>query len=247
MSLATITTDMELKSYQAIATIIEKNSNLKKVWGNAESMVFGMMMAKELGFSPMLVLSGGIHIINGKFEISARLMNQAIRNRGHKMKVILLTNEICKLWGQRKDTNEEMEVSYHIEEAMRSGLIKEGSAWKKVPQDMLFARAISRLARRLYADCIGNCYVEGELQETIKGVVVESVEVPAIEEMKVEDTIALPNDVNAVRVEEYILESSQQTNKTVSEIKKRVASNIDGFLKSFRQWESKKYPTAEIA
>jgi len=82
------------------------------------------------------------------------------------------------MYGKRKDTGEEMEVTYHIEEAARAGLIKDFSAWKSVPQDMLFARCISRLARRLFADCIGGCYVEGELQETILKETVTAIDVP---------------------------------------------------------------------
>ena len=60
-----------------------------------------------------------------------------------------------------------MSASYRIEEAQKAGLIKAGSGWMKNPQDMLFARAISRLARRIAPDIIGGCYVEGEIQDAL--------------------------------------------------------------------------------
>lgn len=259
MSLTTFTsipTETELKSYQIVATIASNNPHWKKLGGNGKpeevvaTILSVMLLARELGFSPMQAVSGGINNIQGKFEISARLMNQAIRSRGHKMQQRLLTDEICTLWGKRKDTGEEMEVTYHIEEARRSGLIKEGGPWKKIPQDMLFARCISRLARRLYPDCIGSCYIEGELQETILKQSPESIELPRKEEfqaieVETEIVLKLPLEINPVEVDDFIQETATQTKRTFSEIKKRASENLEGFLKMFRQWREKKYPPEE--
>lgn len=249
---SSIPTEAELKSYQIIANIASNNPHWKKLGGNGKpeevvaTILSVMLLARELGFSPMQAVSGGINNIQGKFEISARLMNQAIRSRGHKVQVKILTDDICTIWGQRKDTFENMESTYTLEEARRSGLIKEGGAWKKNPQDMLFARAISRLARRLYPDCIGGCYIEGELQETIQGRAVESIEIPreAIE-MHTEVRLDLPEGVSEERVEMFIQETSQQTKRSVNDIKKRASANFDAFIKMFRQWESKQFPIEE--
>jgi hypothetical protein len=38
----------------------------------------------------------------------------------------------------------------------------------KYPEDMLYNRALSRLARRLFADVIGTSYIEGEIREAIE-------------------------------------------------------------------------------
>jgi hypothetical protein len=252
---SSIPTESELKSYQIIANIAYNNPHWKKLGGNGKpeevvsTILSVMLLARELGFSPMQAVSGGINNIQGKFEISARLMNQAIRSRGHKVQVKLLTDEVCTIWGQRKDTFEEMESTYTLEEARRSGLVKDGGAWKKNPQDMLFARSISRLARRLYPDCIGGCYVEGELQETIQGKSVESIELPKKEEIEMyaEIKLNLPMDVSEERVDMFINETSEQTKRSVSDIKKRASMNFDAFMKMFRQWESKKFPDEEEA
>ena len=50
-----------------------------------------------------------------------------------------------------------------MEEAKRAGLVKQSTPWVTFPRDMLYARALSRLARQLFPDIIGNCYVEGEI------------------------------------------------------------------------------------
>lgn len=256
MTLTTFTslpTEAELNSYQIVAKIASNNPHWKKLGGNGSAdeviatILSVMLLARELGFSPMQAVSGGINNIQGKFEISARLMNQAIRARGHKMQQRVLTDEVCTLWGKRKDTGEEMEVSYHIEEARRSGLVRDGSPWKKTPQDMLFARCISRLARRLYPDCIGSCYIEGELQESILKQSPETIELPKKEEFEVveeEVGLILP-DVNTDHVNEFVTETASQTKRSENDIRKRANGNKEGFLKSFRQWEEKKYPLLE--
>lgn len=255
MSLTTFTslpTETELKSYQIVATIASNNPHWKKLGGNGKpdeivaTILSVMLLARELGFSPMQAVSGGINNIQGKFEISARLMNQAIRARGHKMHQKTLTDEICTLWGKRKDTGEEMEVSYHIEEARRSGLVRDGSPWKKTPQDMLFARCISRLARRLYPDCIGSCYIEGELQESILKQSPPSIDVPKKDEFEIvveaAPMLEIPADVDYQRVQEFIHETAEQTKRSASDIGKRAAENMTGFLDKFKQWQSRKYP-----
>jgi hypothetical protein len=253
---ASVPTESELNSYKIVATIASNNPHWRKLGGNGKpeeviaTILSVMLLARELGFSPMQAVSGGINNIQGKFEISARLMNQAIRNRGHKMHVVTLTDEVCKIRGQRKDTLEEMEVFYNIEEARRSGLIKEGGAWKKNPQDMLFARAISRLARRLYPDCIGGCYIEGELQETIHGKVVESIEIPKNEELDLlsnqkEVDLPLPFGLDESRIDLFIQETADQTKRSISDIKKRAATNMDAFLKVFNQWQEKTFGLKE--
>lgn len=247
--------EAEIKSLQMVATIASNNPHWRKLGGNGKpeeitaTILSVMLLARELGFSPMQAISGGINNIQGKFEISARLMNQAIRNRGHKVQVVELTDELCIIRGQRKDTLEVMDVVYHIEEARRSGLIKDGGAWKKTPQDMLFARAISRLARRMYPDCIGGCYVEGELQETIEGKVMESIEMPKKNELDVvkieEPKLDLPSEVDFSRVEQFIKETADQTKHKIADIKKRASSNMDKFIATFKNWEAKKYPAYE--
>jgi hypothetical protein len=249
-----IPTEDELKSYQFIAKVASSNQSWKKLGGGgSEEQVVAtilsvMLLARELGVSPMQAISGGINNILGKFEISARIMNQLIRKHGHKIQVTMLTNEVCKILGKRRDTGEEMEASYHIEEAARAGLIKEGGGWRKNPQDMLFARTISRLARRLFPDCIGGCYVEGELQETVLKQSVQGFDVPSVDEINVfpEEIeqrcvfeFEIPSDISRVSVENFINESATFSGKSVGSIYKRANQNPEGFLNALRSWEEK--------
>jgi hypothetical protein len=157
----------ELQVYQTIAEQAEASKFYQGLGGRA-GIVSIMLYARELNVPPMLAISGGIHNIQGKIEMSARLINSKIRESGHSMKIIALDEKVCRLWGKRKDTAEELEVSYSLEQAKKAGLVRDGSNWVKNPEDMLFSRAISRLGRRLFPDVIGTAYVEGEVREAIE-------------------------------------------------------------------------------
>lgn len=140
-----------------------------------------MLAAREYGIGPAQALNGGLHIIEGKVELSARIMSALIRRAKHKLEIITSTDQVCTIKGTRNDTGEEHTVSFTIEQAQKAGLIKEKGGWKRTPEDMLYARTISRLARQLFSDVIGIGYIEGEIDgpRAFKG---PSEAFPAIED-----------------------------------------------------------------
>lgn len=149
--------------------VIARNAQNSGLYGNAggESKIFMILLAaRELGIPPMLALNGGIWNIQGKIEISARLMNSMIRRAGHMME-IKSTDKECVIKAKRSDTGEEHTETFTIEMAQRAGLATRDT-WKKYPEDMLYNRCMSRLARRLFPDVIGTAYVEGEIRESIE-------------------------------------------------------------------------------
>jgi hypothetical protein len=244
----------ELQSYKMMAEVAANNPYWKKLGGGGSqdsvvATIFSvMLLAKELGISPMQAISGGINNIQGKFEISARFMNQLIRKHGHQIAIKSITNELCVIWTKRKDTGEEHEEKYHIEEAIRSNLVKEGGPWKKTPSDMLFARCISRLARRIYADCLGGCYVEGELQESIQGKSLSSDEISDLSmvksemEIKLEPTLELtfPEHINSEEAMQFLKECvANSPNSNLEVAKKNASKNMEGFIKAFEKWKQK--------
>jgi hypothetical protein len=156
----------EFQMFQTIAKNAQASGLYKGV--GEESKIFMILLAaRELGVSPMLALNGGIWNIQGKIEISARLMNSLIRRAGHSLEIKECNNKVCILKGKRADNGDTAEASFTIEEAQLAGLSNR-DVWKKYTQDMLYARAMSRLARRLFSDVIGTAYVEGEIRDTIE-------------------------------------------------------------------------------
>lgn len=156
--------------------------------GDASGVMMIMLAARELGIPPMQALNGGINIINGKVEISARMMSALIRKAGHSIKIKESTDALCVLIGKRVDTGETEEVSFSFIDAQKAGLVKAGGGWQKFPKDMCFARALSRLARQLFSDVVGIGYVEGEIKAN-EGVscapeIVE-ISMPTLDEQKI--------------------------------------------------------------
>lgn len=154
----------EMATYQTVAKKAADSKLFDKLGGEAGILSI-MLMARELGIPPMQSIMGGMNVIQGKVEISPRLMNTMIRQAGHKMEIVKCDNKVCEIKGIRSDTKETYVAQYTIEDARAAGLIRGGGGWDKFPSDMLFARCISRLARRLFADVISTAYIEGEISE----------------------------------------------------------------------------------
>lgn len=142
------------------------SSKMYKGIGEKAGVMMVMLAARELGIPPMQALNGGINIIQGKVEISARMMSALIRKAGHQLVVKECTVTHCILVGKRCDTGEVQSSSFSVAEAQLAGLVKPGGGWIKWPKDMCFARALSRLARQLFSDVIGIGYIEGEISQT---------------------------------------------------------------------------------
>lgn len=155
----------EMLVYQAWAKNAVDSQMYRSV-GKESAVMMIMLSAREYGIGPAQALNGGLNIIEGKVELSARMMSALIRRAKHTLKILEDTELKCTIYGKRADTGEEHTITYTIAQAQIAGLIKEKGGWKKVPDDMLFARAMSKLARRLFSDVIGIGYVQGEISDS---------------------------------------------------------------------------------
>ena len=154
----------ELMVYQTWAKNAAESQMYRNV-GKESGIMMIMLAAREYGIGPAQALNGGLHIIEGKVELSARVMSALIRRAKHTLKILESTDEICRIMGTRSDTGETHTVCFTIAMAQKAGLIKEKGGWKRTPEDMLYARCISRLARQLFSDVIGIGYIEGEISD----------------------------------------------------------------------------------
>jgi hypothetical protein len=163
MSKDLIPTQAEITAIEVMAKQAVDSTFVQKLGGFAGAFSIAMY-ARELNVPIMSALFGGFSNIMGKITIAPQLMNAMIRRAGHKLKIDS-NDQRCIVEGTRKDTGEKCEVSFSLEDARKAGLVKASGGWEKYPSDMCFARALSRLARRLFPDVIGMAYVEGELDE----------------------------------------------------------------------------------
>lgn len=163
MSKDLIPTQAEITAIEVMAKQAVESKFIEKLGGFAGAFSIAMY-ARELNVPIMSALFGGFSNIMGKITIAPQLMNAMIRRAGHKLKIDS-NDQRSIIIGTRKDTGETCEVSFSLEDARKAGLIKANGGWEKYPSDMCFARALSRLARRLFPDVIGMAYVEGELED----------------------------------------------------------------------------------
>jgi hypothetical protein len=126
-----------------------------------------VLAGRELGLSAMASLRG-IHMIEGKAALSASLMVALILQRGivEYFEMESGDDKSCTFVALRKGARKEQRITHTIEMAQRAGLVKPNSNWVKVPEDMLAARASSRLARLVAPDVLFGLYTPEELLES---------------------------------------------------------------------------------
>lgn len=141
------------------------------------------------GLDPLEALNGGMYYVNGKVEMSSITMASLIRSKGHSITLGKESNDsICILHGKRKDNGDTWKVSFSIEDAKQAGIYK--GAWIKYPGTMCYNRALSKLARQLFPDVIGNCYVEGEIKDAPP----LDENIPIHEEVSIEESLECKSD-----------------------------------------------------
>lgn len=151
----------ELKSTHELCQMLMKTPHYSKL--GPEGVFAIVETAKSLNIDPRQALSGGLYYVKGKVEMSARMMNSLIRAQGHSITRDRKSDDtICILHGKRANNGDTWSESFSIQDAQRAGLTN-NPVWRNFARDMLFARALSRLARQLFPDIIGNVYVEGEI------------------------------------------------------------------------------------
>lgn len=160
-----VTTNLAaLEETQNLCQVLMRTPHYAKL--GQEGIFAVVAKAKSLNVDPMDALNGGLYTVQGKVEMSSAMMNQLIRQCGHSIMRDAKSNDaMCILHGKRADNGDTWTESFSIEEAKRAGIYNDRGPWGKYPRDMLFARALSRLARQLFPDVIKGCYVEGEIAQ----------------------------------------------------------------------------------
>lgn len=116
-----------------------------------------ILYGREIGLEAMESLSE-IAMVDGRPSLSAKAMVKLARRAGHS--ITGDTNDdraVAK--GKRGDNGDEMTVTFTYAQAARitrrGKKLVDGDNWQNYREDMLWARAVSRLCRRLFADTFG--------------------------------------------------------------------------------------------
>ena len=128
--------------------------------GSGPAVAAAILAGRELSLGPMTSLAN-IHVIKGRPALSAVLMRALVQAQGHQWQDGDVTDTRAVVRGRRKGEAEWTEVTFTADQARKAGI-----ELGKYPQDKLYARATSRLARRKFADVIaGMPYSAEELED----------------------------------------------------------------------------------
>ncbi len=143
--------------------------------GNMPAIMACVLTGRALGLDEMTSLRM-IYVVDGKATLSAELMVMAVRRHGHSIGGES-SPESATAKGRRRDSGDEMSVTWTLEDAKRAGLVSKQN-WQKYPQAMLWARAVSQLIRMLFPDSLmGLAYTPDEMGDD-GSVVVDALEIP---------------------------------------------------------------------
>lgn len=128
--------------------------------GSVPATAAAILAGRELGIAPMTALAN-VHVIKGKTGISALLMRALIQAQGHDWEDVEVTDTRAVVRGRRRGETDWTTATFTADQAKRAQIQLGG-----YPQDKLYARATSRLARRKFADVIaGMPYSAEELED----------------------------------------------------------------------------------
>ena len=135
----------QMNALQSAAQALHASGFFGDVKTQAQAMA-KVMAGAEIGLPPFASMSG-IHIVQGKPVLGANLIATLVKNDPrYDYRVKRSDNEVCILtWYENgKPVGES---AFSIQEASAAGLTGK-QTWKAYPSDMLFARALTRGARR---------------------------------------------------------------------------------------------------
>lgn len=111
----------DLQNTRNLAEALIKTKHYQQL--GADGIFAVIQKAKSLNINPLDALNGGLYYVQGRVEMSAQLMNQLIRSRGHSIqKDLRSTKHLCILHGTRADTGDKWTVNFGIEDAKQAGI-----------------------------------------------------------------------------------------------------------------------------
>lgn len=146
----------------------------------AEQAFAKLLFGRDLGLGATQAMTG-IHIVEGKPELSANLQAAMVRayvgpaGERYDYRTVVHSHEECSLEFFRRYGDGEWESlgvsTFTIEDAKRAELVKPRGNWAKYPKNMVFARALSNGVAFMCPEVTygHRIYAEGELSEGHEG------------------------------------------------------------------------------
>lgn len=175
----------EIDGWRHTVKTVQKSPAVPEQFRNKPQEIFAVfLMGRELGIPPMRSLQL-FDVIDGRTSPRAELLTLLATRAGHKIEGDA-NAEQATVRGTRGDTGAEMVVTVTLEEMskvqQKGKPLTQKKVWLEYPADMLWARAVSRLVRRLCPDVLAGslaAYASSEeLPETLSQ---EVIDAPALD------------------------------------------------------------------
>ena len=159
---------LSLEEVKTIGTVFHQSGMFKDMRPAAQAIT-KILAGQELGIPPMQAMQG-YHIVDGNPRLSAGLIGALVKRSGrYDYRIIEANDTVCHIrWFQAKRDGSLEAVGdseFTLLEAQTAGLATRTN-WKTYAEDMLFARALTRGARRYCPDVFhGAVYTLGEEAE----------------------------------------------------------------------------------
>jgi hypothetical protein len=130
--------------------------------GKPANVLAAIMAGHELGFAPMASLRS-VHIIKGVPKLSADAMVAAVLASGKALyfEPSAVSHSSVTYVTKRVGSQREQSCTWTAEDAKRAGLVSDNH--RLYSRQMLSARAMSELARRIYPDVLAGVYTDEEI------------------------------------------------------------------------------------
>ena len=120
----------------------------------------------SLGIDPLMALQQ-IYIIHGRPGMYADMMVALVQSHGHEVWDEDLSDNRAVVCGRRKGTEHTVRVVITMDMARKAGWTS-NQAYAKTPQDMLWARAASRVCKRIASDRLKGLASVEEIEDSIQ-------------------------------------------------------------------------------
>lgn len=138
-----------------------KNNKRPISVGDATAMI---LSGDEVGLTPVQALRS-IYLVHGTPALNARAMAALVLSHGHDFWVVEEGPNKVVVAGKRRGSDHEQTVTWTMDRARKAGYTR-NEQYESKPQEMLYARAVSELARRIAPDALaGMAYSAEEIEQ----------------------------------------------------------------------------------
>lgn len=165
----------------AFCDMLLKGSMVPATFKTPQAVLSAILYGQELGFSPVQALNS-VFVVNGKPTLESHAIKALMIQNGAVIKTVKHDATECILEISRGNWTERFD--FHIDTAKAAGLLGK-DIWKNYPKDMLYARAVSRGGRNMFADKLKGFYGREEMEDA--QVVLPADPKPAKKEQPIKD------------------------------------------------------------